>query len=99
MEDWFEELKNGSHRDQLSFNYVLWKNQDVKVTYMSKTICKSEFFLWNGAHSRRINSTTPNNNIKPNVSNENTKTKSKVIDKIRERRRNIVKDSLKMRLL
>lgn len=97
MEDWFEELKNGSHRDQLSFNYVLWKNQDVKVTYMSKTICKSEFFLWNGTHSRRINSTTPNNSIKPNISNGNTK--SKVIDKIRERRRNIVKDSLKMRLL
>ena len=64
---------------------------------MSKTICKSEFFLWNGTHSRRINSTTPNNSIKPNISNGNTK--SKVIDKIRERRRNIVKDSLKMRLL
>ena len=38
MEDWFEELKNGSHRDQLSFNYILWKNQDVKVKYLDKYI-------------------------------------------------------------
>ena len=26
MEDWWDELKNGSRRDQLSFNFVLWKN-------------------------------------------------------------------------
>ncbi|RAP54353.1 MAG: hypothetical protein BZ137_02655, partial [Methanosphaera sp. rholeuAM130] len=26
MEDWFDELLNGSYRDQLSFNYVCWKN-------------------------------------------------------------------------
>jgi hypothetical protein len=53
MEDWFEELKNGSHRDQLSFNYTSWKNKDIKVTYMDKFIYKSEFFLWNGAHGKK----------------------------------------------
>lgn len=26
MEDWFNELLNGSYRDQLSFNYACWKN-------------------------------------------------------------------------
>ena len=53
MEDWFEELKNGSHRDQLSFNYASWKNKDIKVVYMDKFIYKSEFFLWNSAHSKK----------------------------------------------
>jgi len=52
MEDWFKELKNGSHRDQLSFNYASWKNRDVKVIYLDKNICKSEFFYWNGTHSK-----------------------------------------------
>lgn len=52
MEDWFNELKDGSHRDQLSFNYASWKNKDVKVMYLDKNICKSEFFYWNGVHSK-----------------------------------------------
>jgi hypothetical protein len=26
MEDWFSEIKNHTHRDQLSFMYVAWKN-------------------------------------------------------------------------
>ena len=52
MEDWFKELKDGSHRDQLSFNYASWKNRDVKVIYLDKNICKSEFFYWNGTHSK-----------------------------------------------
>ena len=50
MEDWFKEVKNGSHRDQLSFNYTSWKNIDVKVIYLDKNIYKSEFFYWNGSH-------------------------------------------------
>lgn len=54
MECWFEELKNGSHRDQLSFNYASWKNQDVEVIYLDKNICKSEFFFWNGTHTKNV---------------------------------------------
>ena len=52
MEAWFQELKDGSHRDQLSFNYALWKNQNIKVVYMDKLIYKSEFFKWNGIHKK-----------------------------------------------
>ena len=52
MENWFKELKDGSHRDQLSFNYASWKNIDVKVIYLDKNICKSEFFYWDGTHLR-----------------------------------------------
>jgi len=53
MEEWTNELKNGSHRDQLSFNYVCWKNKDIKVVYLDKFIYKSEYFHWNGVHSKR----------------------------------------------
>lgn len=52
MEAWFDTLKDGSHRDQLSFNYVCWKNQDIKVSYMDKSICRSEWFNWKGIHTR-----------------------------------------------
>lgn len=55
MEDWFEEVKNGSHRDQLSFNYVAWKNKDIKVCYISKTIYKSNWFFWNKSHTKLKN--------------------------------------------
>lgn len=52
MEEWFKEVKDGSHRDQLSFNYVLWKNSDIKVIYLNKYIYRSEYFFWNGYHSK-----------------------------------------------
>ena len=38
MENWFNEIKNYSHRDQLSFNYVLWKT-NIKIKYLSKKYC------------------------------------------------------------
>ncbi len=50
MEDWFEELKENSHRDQLSFNYVLWKNSDIHVVYLDKHIYDSEWFKWRKGH-------------------------------------------------
>jgi len=53
MESWFEELKNNSHRDQLSFNYVLWKNSDINILYMDKFIYKSKWFKWNASHSSK----------------------------------------------
>lgn len=53
MDEWFEEIKNGSHRDQLSFNYIQWKNGDIKVIYLDKYIYKSEWFSWNGIHHRK----------------------------------------------
>lgn len=52
MEAWFNELKDNSHRDQLSFNYVLWKNNDIKIKYLDKYIYKSKWFNWNGLHTK-----------------------------------------------
>lgn len=38
MEDWFKEIKDNSHRDQLSFNYILWKTKNKYVKYISKKL-------------------------------------------------------------
>lgn len=54
MEAWFNELRDNSHRDQLSFNYVLWKNNDINVIYMDKDICKSKWFHWNAIHKKAV---------------------------------------------
>ena len=35
MNKWYNEIKNYSHRDQLSFNYIYWKN-NIKIKYISK---------------------------------------------------------------
>jgi hypothetical protein len=34
MNNWFEEVKNFSHRDQLSFNYIIWKKK-YRIKYIS----------------------------------------------------------------
>ena len=52
MEKWFSVLKDGSHRDQLSFNYACWRNQDVKVFYLPDTICYSDWFRWKAIHTK-----------------------------------------------
>jgi len=54
MEAWFEELKENSHRDQLSFNYVLWKNSDIHITYLDRRIYDSEWFKWRKVHGTRV---------------------------------------------
>lgn len=35
MTKWYREIKKYSHRDQLSFNYIIWKNK-IKMKYISK---------------------------------------------------------------
>jgi hypothetical protein len=50
MEDWWKEIETGSHRDQLSFSYVLWKNKDINVFYLDKSIFSSKYFYWNKKH-------------------------------------------------
>ena len=37
MKKWFEEIRKYSHRDQLSFNYIYWKNI-IKIKYLSKQL-------------------------------------------------------------
>jgi hypothetical protein len=80
METWSDEVINGSHRDQLSFNYVLWKNNDVKVIYLDKKIYKSEWFYWNSGHKKF------HKKIKSETISYNNKTKSDLKDRINKNR-------------
>lgn len=50
MNSWWAEIEKGSHRDQLSFNYALWKNPGIKVFYLDKNISNSNYFHWNVKH-------------------------------------------------
>jgi len=43
MEDWWTEIKYGSKRDQLSFNYVAWKNE-TKFNYMDGDSRNNQYF-------------------------------------------------------
>ena len=43
MEKWWEELKYGSKRDQLSFDYSAWKT-DLKFNYISGDIRDNKYF-------------------------------------------------------
>lgn len=52
MEKWSEELLNGSHRDQLSFNYCLWKLPDSKVSFLNRTTCQTQPFHWYPLHQK-----------------------------------------------
>ena len=44
MEEWWKEIKSNSHRDQLSFNYVLWKT-GKKIKYIPKAYLYDYFSL------------------------------------------------------
>lgn len=44
MEKWWEEIKNYSYRDQLSFNYVLWKT-GIKTKFIPKYFASQYFNL------------------------------------------------------
>ena len=49
MEDWWTEIKHNSKRDQLSFNYVAWKN-NFKYNYLDGDVRTNHYFLNMGAH-------------------------------------------------
>ena len=87
MEQWFEELKNGSHRDQLSFNYVAWKNEDIKIFYLDKTIYRSQWFNWGAGHKKSIvkTSSTVIKPLKHRKSTEELREKFKSIIENRNR--------------
>ena len=53
METWWQEVKNYSHRDQLSFDYARWKNPDVKFAFLDKNTCKSQYFMWDQTHGKK----------------------------------------------
>ena len=52
MELWWSELKDYSHRDQLSFNYALWKVGNEHFKYLIKTTCNSKTFRWGIGHKK-----------------------------------------------
>lgn len=52
MEDWWIEIKYGSKRDQLSFNYVAWKNK-FKFKYIDGDSRNNQFFLHTGPHKKK----------------------------------------------
>lgn len=52
MTVWWNMVKNYSHRDQLSFNYAVWKT-NAKVKYLDKTIFNSEYFEYVKGHKQK----------------------------------------------
>jgi len=49
MEQWWQEVATKSRRDQLSYNYIMWKRQE-EITYMEQKMFKM-FFDWQGKHA------------------------------------------------
>ena len=43
MEHWWKEIENHSRRDQISFNYVAWKNK-LKFNYIYKDSIENVYF-------------------------------------------------------
>lgn len=52
MEKWAGEIIKGSHRDQLSFNYCLWKVGDVGFEYLDFNLFCNPYFKWYNLHDR-----------------------------------------------
>ena len=57
MEAWAKEIREFSHRDQLSFNYVLWKTKSTCFKYLDKKTCNSKYFNWIMKHPGLKNNT------------------------------------------
>ena len=49
MEDWWSEIKYNSKRDQLSFNYIVWKKQ-FNFVYLQGDSRNNEYFVSVGKH-------------------------------------------------
>lgn len=52
METWAEEIRNFSHRDQLSFNYAVWKTNTKCFKAIDKKTCNSKYFYWDSRHGK-----------------------------------------------
>jgi hypothetical protein len=50
MEDWWVEIKYNSKRDQLSFNYIAWKNK-FNFLYLQGDSRNNEYFVSIGKHT------------------------------------------------
>ena len=58
MNEWYNEINNHSKRDQLSFNYICWKN-DFEYDKCDRFVWNNEYFIHKGSHknekSKEIN--------------------------------------------
>ena len=52
FKDWWDEINNYSHRDQLSANYVLWKHKNIK--YELNDLLNNKFFKQTKRISKRL---------------------------------------------
>ena len=68
MNIWWNEIENGSHRDQISFNYALWKYNNLNINYLDKKLFNSKWFFWITAHKKK----------KPKTNNANKQEKPKI---------------------
>lgn len=90
MELWSDEVVNGSHRDQLSFNYACWKNQDVKVKYLDRKIYESKWFHWGKGHNRN----------RSNISTISASTRHEsILKRIKEKRDKFAKNVKRNKLM
>lgn len=68
-EDWWDEIKNGSKRDQLSIDYVLWKN-GLKYFSIDDSVRDGKYFFANKHKKDKDNiveSNVFNNNLKDEI--------------------------------
>lgn len=97
MEDWWKEIERGSHRDQLSFNYVAWKHPEIMVTYLDKKIYDSEWFNWHKVHNKTTQRTTFKK-VKNRTPQSNKKSiaqlKSEFEAMLRTKRRKMITDDI-----
>lgn len=101
-EAWFHEIETRSHRDQLSFSYVMWK-QDVRwAKYLPATIYSCETFKWWPIH-RPSNSSKPkevivNGNLDA-VTKKQNELSSKVKQILQERKQAQLKMETKPKII
>lgn len=55
MEEWWQMLENFSHRDQLSFMYILWKNQLLPESFMIPNVRKDSENFSVYVHNKNVN--------------------------------------------
>ena len=53
METWWNEIKYNSKRDQLSFNYIAWKN-NLKFNYIEADARDNKYFFNHGPHAGKL---------------------------------------------
>ena len=53
-EDWWNEMKHYSHLDQMSFNYVAWKNR-LNFNWIKEDVRECRHFQLKGIHKVKLN--------------------------------------------